>query len=289
MSSSVLENLTLDELIRKMYDNMVKNLIRKNNLTERKYFKEKRKKIPFGDIINDASYYEHFEQMKVKIKEPNITEEQIQTIFEIMESLFLFSLGYDIMFKHKLKGDIFHAAPIESIIYPRLLKTIKSKFNDVSVMTENPKLEENISEIRRIIFNYQELSTLLFMLYTNEWKFPEEWEQCFPESYDFLLKELQETDLTIGIFLDELVEYKCKMMEEVLQCIPILMLREKYLNKLTTLKQERKKEIESHAFKGLSVAYFLDYTVDDFMTSASIIPSSKKRIPFDNKKIISFN
>lgn len=285
MSSPVLENLTLDELIRKMYDNMVQDLKRKNILTEREYYTENRNYIPFGDMLDGTSYYDQFEEMKAEIKEPNISEYQIKLIFETMESLFLFSRGHDMMFKHKLNGDCFCSVPIESIIYPRLQKTVKSRFNDVSVMVENPKLEENISEIWRLIYNYQEFSSLLFMLYAHDWQFSNGWKQFFSESYDFLLKELQETDLTIGTFLYELVGYKCKMMEEVLQCIDNLTLRQKYLDKLTKLKQDKQEEIASYASKELSVSFFLKHTVEDFIhrEPESSIPSTKKRTPTDSK------
>ena len=268
---------TLEQIIREMYDEYVADLQSKNILTERQYFAENYNRIPFGEFLENTSYYDHFEQMKEEIATPQVTDFQINQIFTSMETLFLFSKGHDVMFKHKLKADCFCAVPIEKIIYPRLKLDVRSKFNDVSVMRENPKREKNIEELWKLIYNYQEFSSLLFMLYASDWQFPREWEKLFPESYDFLIEILGKTDLTIGEFLCELVSYKCDMMEAVLNCIVDPKLKQRYLNKLTILKIEKQKEIESFAHRELSVAFFLEHTIDDFIKMQSHSTSNALR------------
>ena len=71
------------------------------------------------------------------------------------------------MFKKKLNADVFVSIPMDNLIYPMLVEGIKEKYNDVSVMCENPNYENNIKGIDKLTYIYTELQSLLYFLYCN--------------------------------------------------------------------------------------------------------------------------
>lgn len=72
------------------------------------------------------------------------------------------------IFKKKLQADIFTTVPLENLIYPRLVEDIKEKYNDVSVMRDNPNCNESLQSIAEINYVYTEISSLLYYLYCTD-------------------------------------------------------------------------------------------------------------------------
>ena len=106
----------IDDVIKDMYEKRVEYLRGKNIELEREYFTKNVDSVPMGFIMAGSSFEEHFESFKDAVKNGN--EYDINQYFMILQEFYLFSAGHDMMFKHKLKADIFNSVPIENFIYP---------------------------------------------------------------------------------------------------------------------------------------------------------------------------
>lgn len=280
-----MEDLNLEEVIRKMYDSRVEYIKDRNIKLEREYFSKNRYNIPVGEILADTSYEEQFEYYKEAIE--NGTDDEIEEIFELLEAYFLFSSGHDMMFKKKLEADIFLAPPIKSLIYPMLEEKVKESYNDVSVMRKNPNLDKNLKEIDKIVYTYMELQSLLYLLYCNDFQFGDGMEGLFPNIYEEIINTLDESNMTIGEFLHALVDHKCEMMSDVLSNINSTENKEKYLKELDTLQRKQHEETDTLTNVSLPITYFKSHTMLDFLeeniTRSSILEDTSKK---QKKKII---
>lgn len=129
------------------------------------------------------------------------------------------------MFKMKLEANMFNSVPIEEFIYPILSEAVKEKYNDTSVMKENPNLKTNLERIDNLVFTCTELQSLLFFLYWND-------------------------------FLHELIDFKCKIMSEILNEISDPKLRTVYLKKVETLREEKHEETNIFTYVRLPITIF---------------------------------
>ena len=279
-----MKEYSIEEIIRKIYDKKVDFIRNKNTELERKYFNRYSSSIPLNDILAGASFDDHFYSFKEKVK--NGKDYEIENIFELLEDYFLFSYGYDMMFKKKLEADIFTAPPIENLIYPIMEEKVKTRYNDVSVMKQNPNLNKNIDGIDDIIYTYMELQSLLYLLYCNDFQFPNGWEGISPKKYEEIINILDESGMTIGEFLHALVEHKCGIMKDILNNIGNTEKKQIYLNRLENLKDEKHKEVDTFTHINLPVTYFKNHTMLDFLeedlTKSSILENNNK----EKKKII---
>lgn len=275
-----MESLTLDEIIRREYDCRVSYIKSKNIELEREYFSE----VPIGEIIQGASFNDAFESFKETVKSNN--EDDISTIFMLLQECFLFTAGHDLMFKKKLKADCFTSVPMDDFIYPKLVKTVKEKYNDVSVMKENVNQEKNIKDIERIVYTFTEMQALLNLLYCQDFQFPIGWEGLFPEIHEEIIDLLKKFGITIGDFLHALIDSKCKTMTELLSEITNPQLRKTYLEKVEKLKEEKHKKTQTFALVDLPITYFSDYTFFDFLNSEQESSIFKEPSPKEVEKII---
>ena len=257
-----METVSLDNVLRNIYDDEVA-FIRKTNIElEREHFSTHN--IPLGEIMQGASYEDHFRDYKRAIKSES--EHGIEQMFMILREYFLFSNGYDMMFKKKLEADLFTSVPMEDLLYPMLEAAVKEKYNDISVMRENPNVEKNIKGIAKIVDRYMDMQSLLYLLYCSDFQFQNGWEGiCREDTAKDVLEALKSSGMTIGDFLHALIDDKCKIIGEILSEITDPALRKKYLEKLEELRNEKQEETKEFAHVDLPITYFLDHTFLDFI------------------------
>lgn len=253
----------LDIVLREIYDLNSDYVKRKNIKLEREYFTEKFDELPFSQIFRGRSYDDVFAIFKEDLKNHS-NEFYVSKTFDLMSELFLFSAGYDMMFKHKIKADLFFSVPMDKLIYPRLEKEVKGKFSDLSVWPTNPNYDKNIKEISSIVNNYFEFSSLLFMLYVYDWQFGDGWQQLFAFNTE-ILRMIEGTTITCGEFRMELINYKKYMMKEVLGGVSNAKLRRKYLMKLEDYCDKKRQEIKEFNDYDLPINYFLNHTFSDYL------------------------
>ncbi len=275
----------IDKVIRDMYEKRVDYLRGKNIELEREYFTENVATVPMGFVMKGASFDDHFESFKEAVK--NGSEYEIDQSYMILQEFYLFSAGHDMMFKHKLKADIFNSVPIEELIYPRLVEDVKEDYNDVSVMKENPNYDSNIDGIAKKVYTYTELQSLLYFLYCYDFQFPFGWQRLYEDTHHDLIDILNKSEMTIGDFLHALVDYKCNIMDGILDEISDEQLRTNFLQKAAKLREDKHKETSGFAHVDLPVTYFLDHTMIDFINmkpKSSILSEDKPKT--GSRKII---
>ncbi len=266
-----MESISLDTVVRNIYNNRVEFIRNKNIELEREYFTVNSKNIPIREIMYGASFEDHFAKYKTAVKNGN--ESEISQIFMLLQEYFLFSYGHDMMFKKKLEADIFTSVPIEDLIYPKLLDTVKENYNDISVIRKNPNFKANIDGIDRLVFTYNELQSLLYLLYCNDFQFPNSWEELFPDTHENIINILDKSGMTIGDFLHALIDFKCKMMTEILSEIGESKLRADYLKKVETLKKKKHTQTQTSIYIDLPITYFLNHSIMDFLNGNFSQPS----------------
>ena len=266
-----MKNKTLDQVIKSIYDDQVNIIRQKNNELEREYFTIHKNTIPFGDMLDGLSYDDYLAQLKAVVQQGN--PHQIESVWGILQDYLFFSVGHDMIFKKKLYADIFTTVPLENLIYPRLVEDIKGKYNDVSVMRDNPNCNENLKKIAETIYVYTEISSLLYYLYCNDFQFSDYWKQICPTTHEEVLKRLQQSDITIGEFHHALVENKCTLIKEVVEEIKNSELKHQYQEKLNRLRLEKHQEVEERLDRNLPITYFLYHSIFDFMSDTSLHPS----------------
>ena len=265
-----MENISLDKIVKNMYNNHVTSIRNKNIELEREFFSAD-SSIPISEIMQGASFDDHFTIYKMAVK--NGDENEISQIFMILKEYFLFSYGHDMIFKRKLEADMFISVPIDDLIYPKLLENVKEKYNDISVMQENPNFKDNIDDINGLIFTYMDLQSLLYLLYCNDFQFPNGWEDLYITTHENIIAILNKSGMTIGDFLHALIDFKCNIMTEILSEIEDSKLKTDYLKKVETLKEEKHAETKSFAHVALPVTYFLNHSLMDFLDDTSSQPS----------------
>lgn len=266
-----MKNGSLDTVVRNMYNHRIAFIKNKNIELEREYFTENSDCIPMSEIMQGASFEDHFAYYKTVVKNGN--ENEISQIFMLLQEYFLFSYGHDMMLKKKLEADIFTSVPIEDLIYPRLLDAVKEKYNNISVMQENPNWKVNMDGIDRLVFTYTELQSLLYLLYCNDFQFANGWEELYPDTNEDIMNILDKSGMTIGDFLHALINFKCQTMTEILSEIEDTKLRTDYLKKVETLKEKKHAETKTFSHVGLPITYFFNHSFMDFLNGNCSRPS----------------
>lgn len=262
-----MESVSIDTVVRNIYNSRVAFIRNRNIELEREYFTENSAKIPMSELMQQTSFEDHFTYFKAVVKNNN--EEEINNIFMLLRDYFLFSYGHDMMFKNKLEADVFTSVPIEELIYPKLLKAVKESYNDISIMPENPNADDNIDNIDKLVITYIELNSLLYLLYWNDFQFPNGWEELYPNIHKNIINILNESGMTIGDFLHALIDFKCKIMTEILSEIEDTTLRENYLKQVETLKEEEHAKTKKFTHVGLPITYFLNHSFVNFLNDNS--------------------
>lgn len=259
--------ITLEDILKEQYTAMKLFIKSKNIDAERKYFNDPSNNVPLVEMMNGKSYEENFEYFKRHAKEGN--EETLNQIFSLLQELFLFSAGHDMMFKTKLKADIYVSEPLDTLIFPRLESAVKAKYSDFSFLSQNPNREKNIEGVKRTVHVFAEAQSLLYLLYYNDFQFSNGWEGLFPGMSDEILTILKEDGMTIGEFLNVLIHHKCNKMKDIFSHVENFRVRSKYLQKVEDLRQAKLEETSKFAHVHLPVTYFYDHTFLDFMEESA--------------------
>lgn len=278
-----MEYKSLDDILKNRYDNCVSYIKSKNSELEREYFTKNRNRIPMGEMMQDTSYEDHFMNFKEMVKDGN--EEEINQVFMLLEDYFLFSKGHDMMFKKKLEADIYTSAPIDNLIYPKLLEAVKKKYNEVSILPENPRQNENLNGIDTLIATYMDVQSLLYLLYCHDFQFPNGWE-AISDNQEEILTILKESGMTIGDFLHSFIDFKCQIMKEIGENIENPNLKITYLEKVENLREEKQKETKNFAYVDLPITYFSNHTILDFLSREKKSSILKDTTPKPVQKII---
>ncbi len=279
-----MQTIGLDNTLREIYNDHIAFIRGKNIELEREYFTEKAAFIPMADIMIGTSFEDHFWTLKQAVNKSSKSE--LDRMFMLLEEYFLFSQGHDLMFKKKLEADIFNSVPMEEFLYPRLEKAVKEKFNDVSVMPENEKAEENKNAIGRMVYTFTELQSLLYFLYCNDFQFATDWEKLWEDTHEDIIRILNESGLTIGEFLYALVDYKCQIMADIFGKLEDENLKKEFLERIEELRKQKHEETKTFTHVDLPVTYFLDHSMVDFLKRK---PKSKvldEGNPDASKKIV---
>lgn len=257
-----MEIINLKEVLRNMYNHHANFIREKNNELEREYFGEY-SNAPLAEIMQGGSFEDNFRLYKSQIKYAN--QEEVDNIFVLLREYFLFSYGHDMMFKKKLEADLFTTPLMEEFLYPKLEESVKEKYNDISVMQENPNFDKNIQGIDKIIETYLDMQSILYIIYSSDFQFPRGWEKMCNGNHEDVIKELNKSGMTIGDFLKALIDDKCRTIREILEEIDNKELRNTYLKELEKLREEKHRETEGFAHVNLPITYFLDHTIMDFL------------------------
>jgi len=268
-----MESINLDSVLKNIYTLQVLEMKKRSIIFEKEYFSKNGNIIPTNELKEGISYDEYFSCFKYLVKHKPEVRNQV---FTLLQKVFLFSAGHDMMFKKKLKADMFMTVPMEEFIYPKLSEAAKEKYNDMSVMEGNPNLASNMEGLNKLVFTYLGTQSLLYFLYLNDFQFPKGWKKFYPEIHEEILNILNNSKITIGEFLHALIDSKCKIMIEIFSEIHDSESREIYLEKIKALKEKKHKETNNFAHVNLPVTYFLNNPLTDFMNFTFEIPIFEK-------------
>lgn len=265
-----------------MLDKVIQ-IIYNANITSIKRGNIKGEMAEFGPFISqilgyskpvETCYAREMENMQEAVSTASVSD--LNQILTILEDVFYFSKGHDMVYKKKIESDCFMHEPLDDLILPQIQSEVRSLFNDISVLPENPHREKSISIIESIVAKHIDFNSLLFLLYTRDWQFPRDWQQLYPETSNELEEMIQNSTITIGDFLNSLVDFKAGEIKKVLLGIKDLKLKEEYLKKVDSISSVQKSEITSFSHTHLPVGYFKDKTMMDFLNEPK--PSSSKII-----------
>ena len=153
-------------------------------------------------------------------------------------------------------------------------------------MKENPNFNTNMEGIDRLVSTYTEMQSLLYLLYCNDFQFPNGWEGICPDTHEEILNILKTSGITIGDFLHALIDFKCKTMSEIFSEISDSQLKRTYLEKVEILREEKHEETKDFAHVTLPISYFLDHTFLDFMSMERKSPILEDTTTNGAKKIL---
>jgi len=224
--------------------------------------------LQLSEPINTC-YARELENMKQTAKEAN--QNTLDGMLSILNNIFYFSYGHDMVYKEKIKAGCF-MHEILPIIQVEMETEIKELFNDLSVIPENSKYQKNIEAITSIVAKHRDFNSLLFLLYVNEWQFPSDWQKLYPQNAHELEIMINQSNITIGDFLNALVEFKIVSIKDVFLAIENPKLREDYLHIISGLEAGKKKEVANLGHIHLPVGYFNTNTMQDFVKNPK--PSS---------------
>lgn len=263
--------MNIDKVINIIYEGQVSDIREKNIELERENFTILKSLISTNNPNQDTSYEDYIAYLKAAISYAH--EFGISQTYTILKDCFFFS-AHDIIFRKKLEADIFTSVPMDDFIYPKIKYAVKQKYSDVSIMTENPNYDDNMQGISKIIHTYIELNSLLYLLYCNDFHFPECWEKLYPE-HEEIINILDNFEITIGDFLHALINDKCKIMEEILSNISDPEIRNAYLNELQEFKESKHQETETFSHVKLPATYFLTHKFADFLNGVDVSSTQK--------------
>ena len=242
-------NDMLEEKVKKSYEEIISHIKATNKEIERKYFAENMNNYIFRDALNGRSFDECFDSLKKDIESGD--KNNISLAYVTLNNILLFSYK-DEVFKAKLKADNFVSSPIDNLIYPLLLEKVKELYGDSSDISEEA--------LRKIICIYRDLQSLLFFLYFHDFQFIPGWKALCPNTYQAIIDILNESGMTIGDFLNALVDYKCNIMEGIFNIIQNKNIKDYFFSVIIELRKSKHEEIKKYPNINLPITSILDNT-----------------------------
>lgn len=251
-----METKEKSEFINNVYDSYMEKIAEINIKMEREYFKNNKH---LEGFTQGLSFKDAFDGIKKQIAQGKADD--YEPAFGYLKEALLFSAGHDLMYKTKIKADMYTTPGYKNIVYP--LFELESKKAIIACSTN----EEAEKKLEPVTDKYRELITLFNTLYCMDYQFPENWKGII-ENPDELINIIRENNITNGTIMHAIIDDKCDIMKDIMSAIPQDNLRSEFLKCVEELRSEQKKEKESQPNFNLPLCYFLDHTVEDFILAS---------------------
>lgn len=244
-----------------------KNLFIKyrNSRDERNYFSENWFRFPNGNIIKGKSYDDIIDHYISLLK--GLSTENYYVIFKDLRDYFFFSAGCDMMFKKKLEADSYIAPMIPSFIFPIINKYVDTFYNGIEIDSASDDYDSKMEVVKKNISLFSSVQKLVYMLYCEDFYFTDKIKKHFSTSLSTLCGLLNDYDITVGMFLDSLIDYKCDTIFSVFKYLPDGDEKDKYMKMINDLRDEKHKEVKKIYNYDLPITYFYDHTMSDYIKS----------------------
>ena len=271
-----MSNLDLKHVIEKIQVSYELKISRAIEPLEQEYFNNPNNLVPMRVILSSGSFDQQFDNFSEFVRNANPSE--LDKIFKLISNFFLFSPGYDMVFKSKLLADMYTSNLMSSSTHKMMEKAIMSKYNDMSVMPENPKYDENMQDIEEMVVTYYDVQAILNALYCNDFQFPVNWRNLCHNGKDDALVILQESNMTIGEYINSLIDHKCSILVSIFSKIENPRLKNEFLSRIQVLRDEKKGEVNDYEYSNLPITYFYDHKLEDYMKEKVQASIQKRKI-----------
>ena len=275
-----MSNIDLKRLIRKLQINYEVKISCATEPLEQEYFNNPNNLVPLRVILAKGSFDQQFDQFSDFVR--NASASDLEKIYKLITNFFLFSPGFDMVFKSKLLADMYTSNIMTNSTYKMMEDAITSKYNDVSIMPENPNYNENMQDIENMVLTYYDVQALLNALYCNDFQFPNNWKDMCHDGKDDALRILKASGMTIGEYLNSLIDYKCSILLSIFSKVENSKLKNDFLSRIQILKDEKKGEVANYEYSNLPVTYFYDYKLEDYLKDKVDEIIEKKKTRFYN-------
>lgn len=275
-----MSNLDLKHVIKKVQIAYEVKISRATDSLEQEYFNNPNNLVPMRVILSSGSFDQQFDNFSEFVR--NASPNELDKIFKLISNFFLFSPGYDIVFKSKLLADMYTSNLMNSSTYKMMEEAIMSKYNNMSVMPENPNYDNNMRDIEEMVVTYYDVQALLNALYCNDFQFPVNWKDLCHNGKDDALKILQKSNMTIGEYLNSVIDHKCSILVSIFSKVENARLKNEYLARIQVLRDEKKGEVNNYEYRNLPIAYFYDHKLEDYMREKVQDSIQKKKFGYWN-------
>lgn len=275
-----MSNLDLKHVIKKVQVAYEVKISRATETLEQEYFNNPNNLVPMRVILSNGSFDQQFDNFSEFVRNANPNE--LDKIFKLISNFFLFSPGFDIVFKSKLLADMYTSNLMNSSTYKMMEEAIMNKYNNMSVMPENPNYDDNMRSIEEMVVTYYDVQALLNALYCNDFQFPVNWKDLCHNGNDDALKILQKSNMTIGEYLNSVIDHKCSILVSIFSKVENARLKNEYLARIQVLRDEKKGEVSNYEYSNLPIAYFYDHRLEDYMREKVQASIQKKKFGYWN-------
>ena len=275
-----MSNLDLKHVIKKVQVAYEVKISRATETLEQEYFNNPNNLVPMRVILSNGSFDQQFDNFSEFVRNANPNE--LDKIFKLISNFFLFSPGFDIVFKSKLLADMYTSNLMSSSTYKMMEEAIMSNYNNMSVMPENPNYDDNMRNIEEMVVTYYDVQALLNALYCNDFQFPANWKDLCHNGKDDALKILQKSNMTIGEYLNSVIDHKCSILVSIFSKVENARLKNEYFARIQVLRDEKKGEVSNYEYSNLPIAYFYDHRLEDYMREKVQASIQKKKFGYWN-------
>ena len=275
-----MSNLDLKHVIKKVQVAYEVKISRATETLEQEYFNNPNNLVPMRVILSNGSFDQQFDNFSEFVR--NASPNELDKIFKLISNFFLFSPGFDIVFKSKLLADMYTSNLMSSSTYKMMEEAIMSNYNNMSVMPENPNYDDNMRNIEEMVVTYYDVQALLNALYCNDFQFPANWKDLCHNGKDDALKILQKSNMTIGEYLNSVIDHKCSILVSIFSKVENARLKNEYFARIQVLRDEKKGEVSNYEYSNLPIAYFYDHRLEDYMREKVQASIQKKKFGYWN-------